>query len=80
MASTSLTLGEHWERFIQNKIASGRYSNVSEVVQEALRFMEDQEVKLNALRAHLGEGVEQATKGQFDEGYSLDGLIGELDA
>ena len=25
MANTSLTLGEHWEMFIKNEIASGRY-------------------------------------------------------
>lgn len=79
VASTSLTLGEHWEQFIQSKIATGRYSTVSEVVREALRFMEEREMKLNALRAHLAEGTDQAVKGRFDEGYSLDGLISELD-
>ncbi|MFT5838164.1 MAG: antitoxin ParD1/3/4 [Flavobacteriales bacterium] len=32
MGNTSLTLGVHWEVFIKNVIASGRYGSVSEVV------------------------------------------------
>ncbi|MFN2288480.1 MAG: type II toxin-antitoxin system ParD family antitoxin, partial [Chromatocurvus sp.] len=27
MATTSLSLGEHWEIFIRNEIASGRYGS-----------------------------------------------------
>lgn len=79
MASTSLSLGPHWEAFIQGKIASGRYGTVTEVVREALRNLEERDKKLEALRAHLAQGAEQSRKGQFDEGYSLGGLLDELD-
>ena len=41
MATTSLSLGEHWEEFIKNERSSGRYSSASEVVRDALRAMEE---------------------------------------
>ena len=80
MATTSITLGEHWEIFIKNEIASGRYSTASEVIRDALRDMEEKKNKLDVLRAHLAEGAEQASKGQFVEDYSIDEVIAELDS
>jgi len=41
MATTSLSLGGHWEEFIKGEIKSGRYSSASEVVCAALRELED---------------------------------------
>ena len=37
MATTSLSLGSHWEDFIRREIATGRYASASEVVRAALR-------------------------------------------
>jgi antitoxin ParD1/3/4 len=79
MATTSLSLGEHWEVFIRNEIASGRYGSASEVVRDALRTLEERKCRLDALRAHLAEGASQAGAGKFVEGFSMDGLISELD-
>lgn len=79
MANTSLSLGEHWEIFIKNEVASGRYGSASEVVREALRNLEEKKSKLDALRAHLREGAAQAVKGQFIEDYSIDRVLIELD-
>lgn len=80
MASTSLTLGEHWETFIKNEVASGRYGSASEVVRDALRTLEERKSKLDALRAHLAQGVMQAARGEFVEDYSIETIISELDA
>ncbi len=79
MANTSLSLGEHWEIFIKNEIASGRYGSASEVVRAALRELEEQESKLSALRAHLAQGAAQAASGEFVEDYSIESVISELD-
>lgn len=43
--NTSITLGEHFEGFIAQQIAEGRYASASEVVRAALRQFEDTEKK-----------------------------------
>lgn len=80
MATTSLSLGEHWETFIRNEIASGRYGSASEVVRDALRNLEDRKQKLEALRAHLAEGAQQAATGDYVDNFSMESLIRDLDA
>jgi antitoxin ParD1/3/4 len=79
MATTSLSLGDHWEVFIKNEIASGRYGSASEVVRDALRHMEEHNSKLAALRAHLAEGAAQAARGELVKDFSMEGLLVELD-
>jgi antitoxin ParD1/3/4 len=56
MGNTSISLGEHFESFIQNEISTGRYSSASEVVRTALRLLEAEEKKIEALRIALEEG------------------------
>ena len=65
MATTSLSLGEHWEVFIKNEVSSGRYGSASEVVRDALRSMEERKSKLAALRAHLSEGGRSSPRRRF---------------
>lgn len=57
MASTSVTLGEHWEGFIRTQIESGRYATASEVLRESLRLMERRDAKIEALREAIKEGL-----------------------
>jgi len=72
--NTSVTLGKYFEEFIAQQIERGRYASASEVIREGLRFLEEREIKLNAVRLALKEGEESG----FVE-YSLDGLFNELD-
>ncbi|MBN1426345.1 type II toxin-antitoxin system ParD family antitoxin [Candidatus Fermentibacteria bacterium] len=50
----NISLTPTLERFIQEKVASGRYASASEVVREALRVLEErhriEDVRLRALR------------------------------
>ena len=80
MATTSLSLGEHWEVFIKNEVASGRYGSASEVVRDALRAMEERKSKLEALRTHLAQGAKQASTGEFVDDFSMEALINDLDS
>ncbi len=67
MARTvTVTLGPHYEEFIQSKIAGGRYNNVSEVIRAGLRRLEEDEASLLALRAALKEGEESGIAEDFD--------------
>jgi antitoxin ParD1/3/4 len=75
MATTSLSLGGHWEEFIKEEIKSGRYSTASEVVRDALRELEDRGKRLEALRAHLAEGAGQAARENFVEDFDIESVI-----
>lgn len=77
MANTSLSLGEHWEIFIKNEVASGRYGSASEVVRDALRTLEEQKTKMDVLRSHLAQGAQHAQAGEFVQ-QSLDDMIQEF--
>ena len=55
----SINLGEHFEQFVQQQIARGRYQNVSEVVRAGLRLLEDYEMsaqeRARLIRAKIDE-------------------------
>ena len=77
MATTSLSLGEHWEVFIKNEIASGRYGSASEVVRDALRHLEERKSRMDALRKHLAEGAAQSARGEYTT-ESIDEMLGDF--
>jgi antitoxin ParD1/3/4 len=72
--NTSITLGNHFQEFINKQLNTGRFSSTSEVIRAALRLLEEEETKLSTLRKLLEEGE---NSGVAD--YSLTGLIDELD-
>ena len=41
MASTSVTLGPHWDEFIALMLKEGRYGSTSELIRASLRLMEE---------------------------------------
>jgi antitoxin ParD1/3/4 len=41
--------------------------------------LEERENKLEALRAHLAQGAQQAKAGDFVDDFSMDALISDLD-
>lgn len=75
MATTSFSLGPHWDAFIRQQVIDGRYGSASEVVRDALRMLESERDKLAALRAHVDEGVRQADAGEFVDGFSIGDVI-----
>jgi antitoxin ParD1/3/4 len=79
MATTSLSLGRHWEDFIRSEVESGRYGSASEVVREALRALEDHKRRLEALRGHLAEGANESARGEYVENFSMAKVVGDAD-
>ena len=51
-----MALGQHYEEFIKASIAGGRYNNASEVLRAALRKLEEDEARIEALRSAIDEG------------------------
>jgi len=78
MAITNLSLGEHWETFIKDEIAIGRYNFASGVIRAALRTMEERKTKLAALRTHLPVGAQQAASEDSVDNFSIDSFIADL--
>jgi antitoxin ParD1/3/4 len=72
--NTSVTLGPHFEKFVEQQVAAGHYGSVSEAVRAGLRLLEEKEAKLKLLRKALEEGEASGTAK-----YSLERLIRELD-
>jgi antitoxin ParD1/3/4 len=72
--NTSISLGLHFDKFITEQIVSGRFGSTSEVVRAGLRLLENDEIKLSALRKALDAGE---ASGLVDYDY-LD-LLAELD-
>ena len=77
--NTSISLGNHFETFINSQLNTGRFHSTSEVIRAGLRLLENNERKLKALGEHLAASEAQADKGEFAN-YSLTGLIAEMDA
>lgn len=68
MARTvTVTLGPHFEEYIQAGIASGKYNNVSEMIRAALRHLEEDEARLAALCSAIDEGDASPDVVDFDE-------------
>ncbi|MEH2922265.1 type II toxin-antitoxin system ParD family antitoxin [Samsonia erythrinae] len=54
--TTSITIGEQLDDFVTKLIDSGRYSSTSEVIRSALRLLEQQEFKTEALKKAIAAG------------------------
>ena len=68
MARTvTVTLGPHFEDYIQASIAKGKYNNVSEMIRTALRHLEEEDAKLAAFCAAIDEGDASPDVVGFDE-------------
>jgi len=80
MATTSLSLGPHWDTFIKTEVKSGKYGSASEVVRDALRTLEARNLKLKLLETHLTEGVTQAANGDLIKDFQMDQFIGDLNS
>ena len=64
--NTSFNLGEHFSSFVEAQLGQGRYGSASDVMRAGLRLLEEQEAKLEALRAALIEGERSGPSTPFD--------------
>ncbi len=64
--NTSISLGDHFENFVDNRITSGRFKNASEVIRAGLRLLEEEENKIAVLKKAIKEGLDSGVVKKFD--------------
>jgi len=64
---TSILLGDYFNKFISEQIASGRFSSASEVVRTALRLFEQEESKKKELINELKKGENSGFVKNFNQ-------------
>jgi antitoxin ParD1/3/4 len=72
--NTSISLGNHFENFIEHSINDGRYNNASEVIRAGLRLLEEEEHKLIVLKKAIQEGKESGRAMKFNPKKQLTSL------
>jgi antitoxin ParD1/3/4 len=64
--NTSISLSDHNLDFVHQQVKSGRFGSSSEVIRDALRLMEERELKLATLKHELQKGLESGPARPFD--------------
>ncbi|MEO8117220.1 MAG: type II toxin-antitoxin system ParD family antitoxin [Bacteroidota bacterium] len=64
--NTSVSLGNYFEEFVENKVEEGRYKNVSEVIRAGLRLLEEEESKIRILRNEIQKGIDSGIDKNFN--------------
>ncbi|MEN9909725.1 MAG: hypothetical protein RLZZ540_2874 [Bacteroidota bacterium] len=72
--NTSILLGDYFENFINEQIATGKYNSVSEVVRTALRVFEQEENKKTELIKALIKGEKSGFVKDFNRESFLNNL------
>ena len=72
--NTSISIGNYFDNFIQNRISAGRFKNASEIVRAGLRLLEEEETRIIALREAIQEGIESGIAYDFNPDSHLERL------
>jgi antitoxin ParD1/3/4 len=63
----NIQLKPELEQFIQVQIATGKFANIDDAINQAVKLLERQ-LRLEELRRKLASGTEQIAKGQVTDG------------
>ena len=70
--NTSVSLGDYFENFVDDKVLGGRYKNASEVIRAGLRLLEGEENKIHLLKNAMNEGIESGIAENFNPDKHLE--------
>ena len=76
--SISILLNEHFEKFIFNKISSGKYNSLTDVVRAALKLLEAEESKMKAFNKALSKGEKSGFVKNFNPKKHLRSMRGNV--
>lgn len=74
--NTSISLEDHFEDFVDDKVSTGRFKNASEVIRDGLRLLEEEEGKVVALKMAIQEGFDSVVAKNFNAKKHLEMLKG----
>ena len=72
--NTSVSLGNYFENFVDNRVSEGRFKNASEVIRAGLRLLESEENKVIILKNAIREGIESGIAENFNPKKHLESL------
>ena len=72
--NTSISLGDHFEHFVDNKVSMGRFKNASEVIRAGPRLLEEEESKIIPLKNAIDNGMESGPARNFNAAKHLEKL------
>jgi len=76
----NVSLTPELERLVEAKVQSGLYRSSSEVVEDALRLLEQRDSDLKELRARMDEGLADLDRGDVVDGEEfMQRMLDELD-
>ncbi|WOG28931.1 type II toxin-antitoxin system ParD family antitoxin [Endozoicomonas sp. 8E] len=76
--TTSVTLGQHDEDFINDLIEKGRFQSVGEAVRAALRVFEKEKQEHEASLQALRDKIEAGRNSPIVKDFNMDRLLDEL--
>lgn len=77
---SSYTIGKHFEDFVHEQIATGRYASASEVIRDALRLLEEREARKAAFEKAIEDSLADVEAGRvIDADEVFDRLLAELE-
>lgn len=71
--NTSVSLGDYFEEFVENRILQGRYKNASEVIRDGISTVRRRKQGTSFENA-IREGIDSGTAGNFDAKKHLETL------
>jgi antitoxin ParD1/3/4 len=84
MPTRNVNLTDHYDSFIEDSIAAGRFANASEAVRAGLNLLQRQDAedkaKLQCLRTAIQSGIDQIERGEGIAFASVDELAAEIHA
>ena len=75
--NTSVSIGDHFQRFIEQLVKQGRFGSTSEAIRAGLRLLEEREAKLEVFRIAVQEGIDSGPAEDFDFDDFISRKIGQ---
>ncbi len=75
----SVKLGPERESFVQQRVASGQFASADDLVNEAVRLMEERQRSIASLSADIQAGFDSLEQGRWVDGETfMDELLRDL--